>query len=56
LCASRERASAWADRLIGTVESMSGPTRQPGGYFLGTIACLSALFHAERFDEAIALA
>ena len=55
LCASRERASAWADRLIGTVESVWGPTRQPGGYFHGTIACLSALFHAGRHVELLAL-
>ena len=55
VCASRERASVWADRLIGTVESTWGPTRQPGGYFHGTIACLSALFHAGRLEELLAL-
>ncbi len=55
LCASRERASAWADRLIGTVESVWGPNRKPGGYFHGTIACLSALFHAGRHEELLAL-
>lgn len=55
LCASRERASAWADRLIGTVESVWSPARKPGGYFHGTIACLSALFHAGRFEELLAL-
>lgn len=55
LCASRTRASAWADRLIGTVESMWGSNRKPGGYFHGTIACLSALFHAGRFEELLAL-
>ena len=55
LCASRERASAWADRLIGTVESMWGSNRKPGGYFHGTIACLSALFHAGRHAELLAL-
>jgi tetratricopeptide (TPR) repeat protein len=55
LCTSRERASAWADRLIGTVESMWGPSRTPGGHFHGTIACLSALFHAGRHEELLAL-
>jgi hypothetical protein len=55
LCASRDRASAWADRLIGTVEAAWSPNRKPGGYFHGTIACLSALFHAGRHEELIAL-
>ena len=55
LCASRTRASAWADRLIGAVESMWGSNRKPGGYFHGTIACLSALFHAGRHEELLAL-
>lgn len=54
-----ERASAWADRLVGTVERVWSPNTKPGGYFHGTIACLSALFHAgarrkvvRRCDEA----
>jgi tetratricopeptide (TPR) repeat protein len=55
LCASRERASAWADRLIGTVESSWNRSRKPGGYFHGTIACLSALFRAGRHEELLAL-
>jgi tetratricopeptide (TPR) repeat protein len=55
LCASRQRASAWADRPIGTVEAVWSPNRKPGGYFHGTIACLSALFHAGRHEELIAL-
>lgn len=55
LCASRDRASAWADRLIGTVEAAWSPNRRPGGYFHGTIACLSALFHARRHEELLAL-
>jgi hypothetical protein len=55
LCASSERASGWADRLIGTVETVWSPTRKPGGYFHGTIACLSALFHAGRYEEILAL-
>jgi tetratricopeptide (TPR) repeat protein len=55
LCASRGRASAWADRLIGTVKSVWSPNRKPGDYFHGTIACLSALFHAGRLEELLAL-
>jgi len=55
LCASRERASAWADRLISTVEMVWNPNTKPGGYFHGTIACLSALFHAGRHAELLAL-
>lgn len=55
LCASRERASAWADRLIGTVEMVWSPTQRPGGYFHGTIACLSAMFHSGRHEELLAL-
>jgi hypothetical protein len=55
LCASNSRASAWADRLIGTVKSVWSPNRKPGGYFHGTMACLSALFHAGRHEELMAL-
>ncbi len=55
LCASCDRASAWADRLIGTVEAAWSPHQNPGGYFHGTIACLSALCHAGRHEELLAL-
>lgn len=55
LCASRERASARADRLTGIVEMVWSPSREPGGYFHGTIAYLSALFHAGRHEELLAL-
>lgn len=55
LCASRDRACAWADRLIGTIEAVWSPNRRPGGYFPGTIACLSALFHAGRHEELLTL-
>jgi tetratricopeptide (TPR) repeat protein len=55
ICASRERATAWADRLVGTVEMAWDRNRKPGGYFHGTIACLSALFHAGRHEELLAL-
>jgi tetratricopeptide (TPR) repeat protein len=55
LCGSRDRASAWADRLIDTVEMVWSPHQRPSGYFHGTIACLSALFHAGRHEELLAL-
>jgi hypothetical protein len=55
LCASRERASAWADRLISTVEMVWSANQKPGGYFHGTIACLSALFHAGRHEKLLAV-
>ncbi|MCC6535002.1 MAG: hypothetical protein IT531_20840, partial [Burkholderiales bacterium] len=55
LCASRQRASAWADQLIGTVEMVWSPNQKPGGHFHGTIACLSALFNARRHEELLAL-
>lgn len=45
LCASRERASAWADRLIGTVEAVWSPDRKPGDYFHGRKA--EAIRYAE---------
>lgn len=55
LCASRDRASAWANRLIGTIEAVWSPDRRPGDYFHGTIACLGALFRAGRHEELIAV-
>ena len=54
LFASHDRASAWADRLIGTVEAVWSPNRKSGDYFHGTIACLSALFHAGHHEELLA--
>lgn len=55
LCASRDRASAWADRLIGKIEAVWSPNRRPGDCFHGTVACLSALFHAGRHEDLLAL-
>ena len=55
LCGSRERAAAWADQLIGTVEMSWSPNRKPRGYFHGTIACLSAMLRAERHEQLLAL-
>jgi len=55
LCASKERASAWADRLLGITRMALNPDRSIGGHFHGTSACLSALFHSERYVELVEL-
>jgi len=55
LCASKELASVWADRLIGSTRMALSPDREVGHIFHGTSACLSALYRAERYDELIAL-
>lgn len=55
LCASRETASAWADRLVGLVELAWSPAPELRGYFHGAPACLSALFAAGRFEELLDL-
>jgi len=53
LCASKEAASAWADRLVGITRMALSPDKDLHGYFHGTSACLSALFRAERYDEIV---
>ncbi len=55
LCASQERASAWADRLLGPSRRVLGSERRPGDHFHGTSACLSALYAAERYAELVDL-
>jgi hypothetical protein len=55
LCASKEVASAWADRLIDLTRQALGPDRTQRPFFKGTSACLSALYRAERYDELIDL-
>lgn len=42
LCASKEVASEWADRLIGITRMALNPDKNVHGYFHGTSACLSA--------------
>lgn len=51
LCASKEIASCWADRLIDTCKMAW--SRDPGmrGFFKGTSNCLSALLAAGRYAE-----
>lgn len=53
LCASKEVASAWADRLVGITRRALSPDRSVRGHFHGTAACLSALYRAERYAEII---
>lgn len=55
LCVSKGLASAWADRLIGITRMALNPDGEIGSFFHGTSACLSALYHAERYDEVITL-
>jgi tetratricopeptide (TPR) repeat protein len=55
LCASKDVASAWADRLMGTVRLAWSRDPTLRGFFPGTTNCLSALVAAERYDEVLAL-
>ncbi|MCU0690068.1 MAG: hypothetical protein MUF54_01575 [Polyangiaceae bacterium] len=55
LCASREVASAWADRLVDVVKLAWSPDPNLRGYFKGTTNCLSALVAAERYDDVLGL-
>lgn len=55
LCASKEVASAWADRLIEGVTLAWMTNRTHYCHFQGASACLSALLRAERHDELLAL-
>jgi hypothetical protein len=51
LCASKEVASTWADRLVGITRMALSRDKERRGHFHGTSACLSALFVAERYGE-----
>jgi hypothetical protein len=55
LCAAKEVASEWADKLVGITRMALSPDKSLRGHFHGTSACLSALYRAERFDELIDL-
>jgi hypothetical protein len=55
LCASKEFASAWANRLLGITRMALSPDPNLRGHFHGTSACLSALYHAERYAEIVDL-
>jgi hypothetical protein len=53
LCASKEVASVWADRLVGITRMALSPEKDLRGHFHGTSACLSALFFAGRYAEIV---
>ena len=55
LCASRETASRWADRLIGPCKVAWRPDPNLRGFFEGTTHCLSALLAAGRYEELLDL-
>jgi len=55
LCGSEEVASAWADRLLGITRMALSPDDGLRGHYVGTSACLSALFRARRYDELVDL-
>jgi hypothetical protein len=55
LCASKERAAAWADRMIAITRLALSPEKGTRGYFHGTTACLSALYRAQRYQEIVDL-
>ncbi|MCX7143853.1 MAG: hypothetical protein NT123_22995 [Proteobacteria bacterium] len=55
LCASPDLATEWAERLVGTVETIWSRSREEYGFFHGTILCLSALFAAGRHEQLLAL-
>ena len=55
LCATPDRASQWADELIGGVRMAWNPNPDLRGYFNGTTACLSSLLKAGRNEEILEL-
>jgi hypothetical protein len=55
LCASKEVASEWADRLIGTCRMAWSPDASLRGFFKGTTNCLSGLLAAERYEDILEL-
>jgi hypothetical protein len=55
LCASKDVASEWADRLLGITRMALSPERNLRGHFHGTTACLSALYVAERYNDLVDL-
>lgn len=55
LCASKELASRWADRLIGACKMAWSPDPNLRGFFKGTTNCLGTLLAAERYQELLEL-
>jgi hypothetical protein len=55
LCAGPELADEWADRLVGTVESVWSVGPGQYAFFHGTSICLSAMHAAGRHEALLAL-
>lgn len=55
LCASKDAASAWADRLLDAARMALDRDKDRFVHFHGTSACLSALHAAGRHDDIIQL-
>ncbi len=55
LCGTNELAFRWADRLLGPTRMALSPDPTLRGYFQGTSACLSSLFHSGRHAEIVEL-
>ena len=55
LCAGPELAAEWADRLIGTVESVWSVGPGQYAFFHGTNICLSAIYAAGRHEAVLEL-
>ena len=55
LCASKELASDWADRLLNLTRIALSPDKSLRRHFHGTSACLSSLYRSGRYDEIVAL-
>ncbi|MBN2371095.1 MAG: hypothetical protein JXO72_11485, partial [Vicinamibacteria bacterium] len=53
LSASKERASAWADRLVGIARKALSHDPKLRGRFHGTSVCLSVLYGAGRYGEIV---
>lgn len=56
MCATKELASTWADRLVDELrENWESRDRPRGHYFQGTPVCLSSLLAASRYEELLEL-
>jgi len=55
LCASKETASEWADRILALSDAFHEVEQGAWTYFEGTVNCLSALLAAERYEEVLQL-
>jgi hypothetical protein len=53
LCVTKSIASRWADRELQITRHALSPDPEMRGHYHGAIACLAALFRAERYPELI---